>query len=291
MSGLGKIAKQQEERREKVDEQGSHDAFRMRIAAQQFLKHHGPLLRSYVRAGGVSTEIVAPGAFEERARAARALAIAITAKVLNKPGDQVTMSEARHFRLEAAEVVAQAWDAGIEIDTETFAAGVASAIALADDAYDNETINWSQMSPTGSATITAAGISMSLAQSVDLYDFRVGKKLMLSTLTAAVVEATREAVGLITNEQSTDEDRRSLSQTTMRSFTTILGQIYDQHARLALETLISMPETKRRTWLRQQQPLETILGEFRTWTADISEVAAAAARETVTNSRTPSQKL
>lgn len=282
--GLGNIAKKQAEKRETAHEE-NNEAFRMRLASQQFLKHHGPLLRAFVRAGGDPKAIVQPGAFEERARQARSLAVAIAAHTLGKAIDQVSMHDARHFRFEAAEVIAQAWDAGIDLDIDKFASEIATAVTNADEVYDGDTIAWAQISANGSVAMTAASISLSLASVVSIYDFRAGERLVLSTLTAAVVEATRQAVDTMTAENSTAEDRRSLSQTTMRSFTGILAQIYEESARVALNQLVPLTEPKRRAWLRSNAPLESVLTRFSTWTSEITQVAAAAARETLTSAR------
>lgn len=264
---------------------GGSDAFRMRLASQQFLKHHGPLLRAYVSAGGRPESIAQRGVFEAKARQARDLAVAMTARVTGKPLAEVTLNEARVLRLEAADLVARAWQEGREVDLAALADDIASAVASADDAYDADTVAWSRVSGNGSATMTAAAVTLALAETVSIYDFRLGKSLVLSTLTSAVIEATRLAVDEMSIDSATVEDRRSLSQTTLRSFSGVMAQLYEDTARETLQRLVDLPEAKRRAWLQSKQPLEAVLGSFRTWTASIAAIAAAAARETMNNAR------
>ena len=285
---LNRQTKEAEGRQASADEQGN-TRFRMRVAAQQFLKHHAPLLPVYMRNGGGSDVIAVPGAFAEKAMQARTLAVKIASRVMQKPEDEVTMTDARHFRVEAAEIVAMAWDGRVELDMEIVADDIASAVAGADDAYDAETIRWAQISGLGSATLTAAVAAAGLTSAIEVYDFRLGHNMVLSTLTAALLEATREAVEMMLPPEATTEDNRSLSQTMLRSNCAILRQIYESAARQALSTLHTADEEAKRTWLRQNRPLETIVGKFRTWSHNVATIAAATARETVAGSRTSSE--
>lgn len=271
----------QAEKRQTQDDERAKTRFRHRLAAQQFLKHHAPLFPAYIRAGGASTRIADHGVFADKAKLARNLAVAIAAHVLEKPVESVNMQEARHFRVEAAEIVAGAWEAEIEIDVDLMARDIAATVKGADDVYDAETIAWAQMSGLGSATLTAAAAAASLTMAIELYDFRLGHAMVLSTLTAAVLHATREGVETILPLDATDEDRRSLSQTTLRTNCAILKQIYETAAREAVSTLHRADEEEKRAWLRQSRPLDTIVAKFRSWSHDIATIAAAAARETV----------
>jgi hypothetical protein len=273
------------EAREEAAAEARRDAFKVRVASQQFLKHHTPLLRAFLRMGGNSKGITQRGVFEEKAREARSLAMAIAARVLNKPVDTVTMAEARHFRLEAAEIVALAWEEDREVDMAAVAESVGGAVASADDAYDDDTVRWAQVSGNGSATMTAASVTLALARSVMIYDFRLGHNFVLSTLTATVVEAVRQAVDAMAPDQATTEDRRSLGQTTMQSFCAIMAQIYEDAARESFAYLVNLDEDQRRAWLRSRQPLESVVSKFKVWTSDITQVATAAARETMAAAR------
>lgn len=266
-------------------EERANARFKARVAAQQFLKHHAPLVPVFMRTGGVSELMATPGIFAEKAKLARQLAIEIAARVMEKPIGEITMSDARHFRTEAAELVAFAWDAQIELDLALVADDVAKAVSGADDTYDAETIKWSQMSGLGSATLTAAAAASSLTTAIELYDFRLGHNMVLSTLTSAVLEATREAVEIMLPSDATDEDRRSLTQTTLRSNCSIIRQIYETAAREALSTLHNADEERKKAWLRQNRPLEAIVSKFRNWSHNIATIAAAAARETVNGAR------
>jgi len=287
LKNLNEQSKAAQKRQEESDKRGNV-AFRSRLAAQQFLKHHAPLLIPYIRNGGHPGRIAAPGVFEEKARQARHLAVAIAAKVLNKKDTEVTMAEARNFRVEAAEIIAEAWDGQIDIDLDLIATEIANAVSSADEVYDAETIKWASISGRGSASLTAAVAAASLSMVIELYNFRLGQSLVLTTLTSALMEATRLGVERMTTPDSTDEDRRSLSQTLMRTNSQILRTIYEAAAREALSELYEATEDEKKLWLRKNRPLETIIAKFQNWSHEICSVAAGAARETIANTK-PSQ--
>ena len=284
LSELNRQSREAQDRQEAADKRAS-TAFHRRLAAQRFLKHNAPLLPAYIRSGGISGKLMSPGVFEEKARLSRTLAVEIAAKVFKKDVAKVSMEEARHFRTEAAEIVADAWDGNLEIDVSIVAEEIAAAVAGADEVYDAETIKWSQISGLGSASLTAAAAAASLTQVIEIYSFRHGHKLVLTTLTAALVTATREGVETMLNEDATDEDRRSLSQTLMRENAAILRTIYETAAREALSELHDSDEKDKKVWLRRKQPLQTIIGTFRQWSRDVCAVAAATAREAVASSK------
>lgn len=280
LSDLAKSSIQNEQRLA-AQEERSALAFAHRLAGQQVLKHHAALLAAFAESGGVSGEIGVAGEFVERAKQARTLAIKITAYAAGKPESEVELADARHFRVEAAEVVARYWERGKALDLDAFAKEVAAVVVNADATYDADTIKWSKMTHSGSMALTALGVATALSASVELYDFRMGRRFVLSMLTSAVVDAARCAVGTMVHEAATDEDVRSLSQTTLRSFTGIMVSLYDRSAHACLSHLVTLPLESRSNWLSENAPLERIINDFRDWSDDVADIALMAADETL----------
>lgn len=261
------------------DDRRPSASFRHRLAAQQFLKHNGPIMRVYMKTGGASSEMAHGKTFADRTIAARELALRIASLVLGKPASETTLEDARHFRPEAAEMVAEAWDGNVELNMDKVAKDIASAVAGADRVYDEDTIRWAAISGSGSATLTAANAAFALATAIEIYDFRLGQNLVLQTLASTVIAETMAAVAIMSSPQATAEDKRSLSQTTLRNNCAIMRQIYEQAAREALKTMADLPESEKQDWLRRRKPLETIVQKFSRWSNDIAQVTAMVARE------------
>lgn len=257
------------------------DARKARLAAQQFLKHHGPLLRAYVASGVEPLGFEATETFRTMAEQSRQLAIAITAYVAGKPVEEVSLEDARNFRLEAADIVAEACRIGRPLDVTGTARDVAAAISFAHPVYDADSIYWGQVTGSGSLAMTAAGVSASLFRVVHAYDFRLGNKAVLAALTKAVVDATMRAVHDMTREGATREDRRSLTQTTMRAYAGMMAEIYDLEARRTLEAAVNVPKAERATWLEQRAPLKTILSAFAGWSSAVTDVAVSTASDAI----------
>lgn len=274
---LKKLAQDAEER----PQAPASDARKTRLAAQQFLKHHGPLLRAFVSSGTAPLGFEGSEEFRAMAEQSRQLAIAITASVTGKKADEVTLEEARNFRLEAADIVAEAWRTGRPIDIEGTARAVGAAISFANPVYDAENIFWGQITGSGSLAMTAAGVGASLFKAVHAYDFRLGAKVVLAALTGAIVEATMRAVHDITREGATREDRRSLTQTTMRTYAGMMAEIYEVETRHTLEAAVHVPKSERGAWLEQRAPLQRVLSAFETWSSVLTEVTLNAATEAI----------
>lgn len=270
-----------ERRREALGEA----AFRGRVAAQQFLKHHGPLMRAFARLGGPASDMVKPGEFARRALQARALAVGVAARLADKEPDQVAMGEARHFRQEAAEMVAESWERNEPIDIDRTADEIAGALAIADGEYDARTIEWGKVTGGGSLAMTSASVGLSLARLVALYDFRLGRRVALARVMQAVVTSTTEAVERLVPPEGTPEDRRSLSQTVMQALSGIMADIYEASARDTVAALLEVPHEERLAWLRRDEPLERVVENFREWAEGAVGICLDVSREAVASVR------
>lgn len=274
MGRLDALNEQKQKSEDRRDRRES--AFKLRVAVQQFLKHHGPLLRAWGLAGHSAHDAAVPGEFEARARESRALAVAIAAKALGKDPSEITMQDARHFRTEAAEIVARHMIEGSALDVARIAGDVGDALASADPDYDAEVIEWRRVTGAGSAALTTARAAALLWDLVAIYDFRLGRAPALARLSEALQGAVKRAVDRILPEDVSEEDVRVVSQSLMREFaSSVLEPAYETWTRRALDALRPLDEPARRRWLAVHTPFERMLSQFAADAEAFTELARA----------------
>lgn len=237
-------------------------AFRRKVQGQQFLKHHGAILRALIRIAGDIDLRRYPGLFEAKVRDARTLAVKIVAKLHGKPEAEVTMEEAKPFRQEASEIVAWYWTTNQAFDADALAAEIAGAASIADTVYDSDDIPWRSITSTGSLAMTVVPAMMRLKASVDAYDFRLGSDRVLARLSNAVVTSAMEGVYAILPESSTEADRRSVFQSLVREYAADMQVVYDEAARGTVHVLVGMTDMERTAYLEDIKPVDTLIENF-----------------------------
>lgn len=238
------------------------NAFRRKVQGQQFLKHHGAILRALIRIAGDIDLRRYPGLFETKVREARALAIKIVANLHGKAESDVTMEEAKPFRQEASEIVAWYWTTNQSLDADAVAMEIAKAASVADSVYDSDDIPWRSITSTGSLAMTVVPAMMRLKSSVDAYDFRLGSDVVLARLSNAVVSSAMEGVHAILPESSTEADRRSVFQSLVREYAADMQVVYDEAARGTVHVLVGMTDAERTAYLEDIKPVDTLIENF-----------------------------
>jgi len=251
----------QEERTAK-QEAMRDDVFRRKTQGQQFLKHHGALLRALIRIAGTIDLESNPGEFERHVLMARSLAVKIAARILDKPENEISMEEARPYRQECSEIVAWCWTEGEPLRADQVADEIAAAVRHADLAYDADTTPWRNLSNAGQIALTVVPVMMRLRSSVALYDFRLGTEAVLARLSAAVAEASMIAVRAILPATATESDRRSLFQSFLREYSSDLQTLYEEGARQTVDALLPLSEGERVQYLDDRRPLDAIIESF-----------------------------
>lgn len=263
MSVLARLSKSNSDEG-RVDPQKEKDdrTFRRRVMGQQFLKHHGPILRALIRISGDIDLKRYPGQFEARVREARALAVKIAGRVLGKADQDVTMEDARPFRQEASEIVAWYWTTNQPLDADALAEEIARAAALSDAATNADDIPWRSLTSAGSLALTVVPAMMRLKASVDAYDFRLGRDVVLARLSSAVVAAAMEGVVAILPESGNDSDRRSVFQSLVREYASDMQVVYDEAARGTVNVLLGMNDEERAAYLEDLKPVDILIENF-----------------------------
>lgn len=263
MSVLARLSKSKpDEGRPDAVRERDETSFRRKVQGQQFLKHHGAILRALIRIAGDIDLRRYPGQFEARVKEARTLAVKIAGRVLGKPDAEVTMEEAKPFRQEASEIVAWYWTTNQPLDSDAIATEIASAAALADTVYDSDNIPWRAITSTGSLAMTVIPAMMRLKNSVDAYDFRLGPDVVLARLSSAVVSAAMEGVVAILPESSNDSDRRSVFQSLVREYAADMQVVYDEAARGTVNVLLGMNDEERTAYLEDLKPVDILIENF-----------------------------
>jgi len=267
-------AEAERERREAARE----EAFRTKIAIQQFMNHNGAIFRAFARAGTPIEKMVEGEVLKEPAARAMKLAVLVASELSGKAPEDVTAAEAKPFRSEAAEWVATRWSAGKPLDVERAAKEIASAVRLADRTWDHDMYRDDRISDDASLMMTAASVAGSLARQVEVYDFRLGRDAALGKVVKAVVETASQSAAEMLAPDASPADKRNLTQTLARNLCSLMEACYERKAREVVSRLNGKPEKEKLAWYSSHNPVDEILKDFRDWTVCFAAYAVAASR-------------
>lgn len=263
---------------QEVYREQERETFNRKVAIQQFVNYNAPLFRAFARRS-VSVDDVATGdVLVEPARLANALATEIAARLYGKNRADVTAAEARPFRLEAAEYVAQQWTDDAEVDVERAADAIARAVDLAGSEWDYDPYGGEGIRDLVSEMMTMVAASGVIGKCVKLYDFRQDHDDLSVRLSTEVVHAANAAAwDMLKDTAATESDRRNLIQTLTRNFTGILEACYKRKVVEVAGRLADWPEDRKSAFYAARFPVDEILAEFRSWYVCLSGWAVIAA--------------
>lgn len=256
------------------------ERFRTKVAIQQFLNHNGPLFRAFAKAGTSINEVLDGDVLRIHASNAMKLAVLIAAEINKKSPEEVTAAEAKPFRTDAAEYVADLWLSNKPIDVEKSAKEMASAINLADKSWDFDSFKDDKMSDDASLMISAVSLAGSLSKLVDIYDFRLGKEKALGKVVNYVVRTASKMASDILPAEVRDADRRNVTQTLSRNLCSLMEACYERKA-VEVATHLEgskMTEAQKSKWLAETKPVDDILRSFSEWATCFGAFALAASQ-------------
>ncbi|WP_327211041.1 hypothetical protein [Rhizobium leguminosarum] len=252
--------------------------FNRKVSIQQFVNYNAPLFRAFAKRRASVEDVATGELLVEPARLANALAIAIAARLHGKHEDEVTAAQARPFRLEASEYVAQQWADDLELDVEAAADAVSRAVELAGREWDHDPYRDEGIQDFVSEYMTMVSASGVVTKCVLLYDFRQNHDELVGRLTSEVVQAAVAAArDMLKDTPATDGDRRNLVQTLTRNFTGILEACYKRKVREVAERISEWPEEKKSSFFATRFPVDELLADFRSWYVCLSGWAMIAA--------------
>lgn len=252
--------------------------FNRKVSIQQFVNYNAPLFRAFAKRRASVEDVATGDLLVEPARLANALAISIAARLHRKDQDEVKAGEARPFRLEAAEYVAQHWADELEVDVEAAADAVARAVELAGREWDHDPYRDDGLQDFVSEYMTMVSASGVVLKCVLLYDFRQHPDDLLGRLTTEVVEAALSASrDMLKDTTASEADRRNLFQTLARNFAGILEACYKRKVREVATLLADWPEPRKEAFYATRFPVDELLADFRSWYVCLSGWAMIAA--------------
>jgi hypothetical protein len=270
--------------------QGRDDAFKIRVAQQQFMNHHGPLFAAAARRSASPEGAVGGDVLAKPAEDSKKLAVAIAAKLLGKPESEVVAADARPYRQDAAAFVASMWSSGADCDIDAAAAAIAGAVRHADAGLDANPFDSLRITGDASLAMTAAGVAAQVLKQVMVYDFRQERGSLMGRLVSAVTGTAAAATRDMLHADATDDDRRTLLQTVARQLSAIMESCYERKSREVVAALAPLGEAERLGFYRDRDPVAEILESFRDWSVCFAGFAVAAAREMTGAARSGSLK-
>lgn len=256
------------------------ERFRTKVAIQQFLNHNGPLFRAFAKSGTSINEVLDGDVLRVHASNAMKLAVLISAEINNKSADEITAAEAKPFRTDAAEYVADRWLSKKPIDVDKSAKELASAINLADKSWDYDSYKDDKISDDASLMISAVSLAGSLSKLVDVYDFRLGKEHVLGKVVNYVVRTASKMSYDILPKEVSDADRRNVIQTLSRNLCSLMEACYERKAVEIASHLENskMSEDQKSKWLIDVKPVDSVLNSFAEWATCFGAFALAASQ-------------
>lgn len=256
------------------------EAFRAKVAIQQFLNHNGPLFKAFAKAGTSINDLIDGDVLRVHASDAMRLASMIASIVHKKPIEELTAADAKPFRTESAEYVASLWLSNKPINVEKAAKEMAAAINLADKSWDHDVYRDDKLSDDTSLMISAITLAGSLSRLVDVYDFRLGKELAYNQVGNAVVKTASKMASDLLQGTVTEADRRNLTQTLSRNLSALMEACYERKAIEVAEFLETsdMTETEKKRWLNDMRPVDDILKNFEEWSTCFGALALLASQ-------------
>lgn len=252
--------------------------FRTKVAVQQFLNHNGPLFHAFAKAGTSINEVINGDVLRVHALSAMKLAVSIAAEVHKKSPEDVTPGEAKPFRTNAAEYVANVWLQNKEVDIEKTAREMASAINLADKSWDYDVFRDDKLSDDASLMISAVSLAGSLSKVVDIYDFRLGKEVAFGKIVNYVVETASKMASDILPASVSAADKRNVIQTLSRNLCSLMEGCYEKKTIEVASYLeqSKMSDQEKTKWLKDTKPLDDVLKSFSEWATCFGAFALAA---------------
>ena len=252
--------------------------FQRKVAAQNFLRHHAPIVAAHMERGPDLGEVLSSDGFAADVEAARSAAMDLTARLAGKRRADVTAYEARHLRAETVRLVASRRRRGLDTDPAALVEALAHVPAVADRAADADAMDWKGVSPAGSFALTAMRASLALLNVTDAYDFRLGRERVLAILVDAAADAAKDGARAILGDDAPPEDLHALFQSAVRDVTMLLRTRYEVAARETVGLLSPLEPAEREAWHASNDPLGDMLAGFRRDAAAFMAMAARMVR-------------
>ncbi len=266
--------KLEEERRAQKD-----NAFRQKVAIQQFMNHNAPLFRAFAHKGIKAKDLMKSEVLNNLVSNAVKLATLTASNVLSKPLENIKAADARPFRYFAAEWVAAHWANGKKIDIEEAARQISEAAKMADKQWDHDPYkDDADVSREASSAITASIVAAHLMECVNNYDFRMGKPKVFGMMIEAVLLETDQNVAMILPQGASDDELKNLRQTVVNNLASLMQVCYEQKARDVLRAIRGKPEAYRIDYLNKIKPLEDIKRNFKEWATCIATMSVLSAQ-------------
>lgn len=271
-----KLANQMAEEQRERDQENRDEAFRQRVAIQQFMNSNGPIFRAFANRGVLASDFMRTGVLDALIANAVTLATATAARLYQIEMTEVTAQQARPFRVSAAEWVAAHWTGGKKLDVDLAAEQIAAAASLADEKWDHDVFRDTGVSNEGSRQATAAAVAGNLFESVTAYSFRLDPKVVVFTIVNAVVtEASKSAHNMLPN--GSDADVTNLMQTIARNLSNLMQACYNQTARAVVKDLYRKPEQEKIAYLEERKPFDAVMSNFYNWAEWLAWISPQAA--------------
>jgi hypothetical protein len=251
------------------------DAFRTKVAMQQFMNHNGPIFKAFAYKGVKVGEVVDGDILVGPTEAASQMSTMVARLVLKGGAGDVTARDVSFFRSEAANWVAERWVRDEDYDLEEAAKAIANAVVTAGKDWDFDPYKDDRISNSASLRMSAAGVTSRLVELVAVYDFRVGRNETLKRLLDAVIGTAMEVAGEMLPASATKTDVENLTQTVSRNLASIMEAIYSRKAREVTNLLKAKSPQQTVAWLEANRPLEGIIAEFRDWALCFTGFAVA----------------
>lgn len=253
-------------------------AFNRKVSIQQFVNHNAPLFRAFAKRRVAVEEVATGELLVEPARLANSLAVSIAARLHGKDESEVTAAEARPFRIEASEYVAERWAHDLEVDVEAAADAISGAVGTAGREWDHDPYRDEGIQDFVSEIMTMVAASGAIARCVKLYDFRQDHDDLVGRLTIEVVQGAMAASNdMLKDTDATESDRRNLVQTLTRNFSGLLEVCYKQKVREVAGRIADWPEDRKAAFYASRSPVEELVADFRSWYVCLSGWAVIAA--------------
>ncbi|NTF17540.1 hypothetical protein G6L37_03955 [Agrobacterium rubi] len=254
--------------------------FRKKVAIQQFMNHNGPLFRALALKGEDVTKAIEGQVLKEPASMANRLAMAIAARVHGKAIEDLSASDVKPFRTEAAEYVAARWVSGRKIDIDRAVAAISGAVEIADRSWDHDIYADEGISDDASLMMTVVNMSGTLSRLVEVYSFRLGTTEALSRILSTVVDISlKTARDMLKETSPSPADERNLTQTLARNFTALMEVCYDRKSREVVALLENKTPAEKRAFYASRSPIDEVIADFKAWYVCFSGWAVMAARE------------
>jgi hypothetical protein len=228
--------------------------FRKKVAIQQFMNHNAAIFSALARSGTEIDGALDGDVLKKPVTQAHALSREVAALVAGKDIGEVTAADAKPFRSAAADIIAEAYFRGREIDVKSAARNIAAAAALADDTWDHDLYKDDNVRPRTSVRMTAAAVAGGLSETVAVYDFRVGREEVLERLMRTVIETAVSSAIAMMPEDANEGELSNLTQTLARTMTGIMKSCYERKARTVVASLEHMSEGRKRDWPSRRLP-------------------------------------